>query len=106
MNVRATWLEQLRVVSDDGRDVGALRDFRMRASAGRMAQGDALAVDALLVGARQWLARLGFTDAGGEEIRPNAVSAIENERVLVRAGATSRRIGTMGTRRKNKHDKS
>lgn len=101
MRVRATWLEQLRVVRNDGGDIGGLRDFRVRANAGPIAQADALEVDALLVGARQWLARLGFTVAGGEEIRPNTVSAIESDRIVVRAGATLRRTAAARTRQNN-----
>jgi hypothetical protein len=88
---RLTLLEQMRVVREDGADVGRLMDLRTRATMGPMRQSETLQVDALLVGAGGWLQRMGLVE-GGSNVQPNAVIAVERDRVIVRtriAGRTS-----------------
>jgi hypothetical protein len=88
-------------------ELGALRT---RATIGPVPQSATLAVDALLVGAAGWLERMGFRESGSD-VQPNAVVAVERDRVIVRArserrasesrkrpGAMNRRVGTKGKR--------
>ena len=90
MSYRITLLEQMRVVREDGKDLGRLMDMRIRAKLGPIKQPESLRVDALLVGAREWLERLGLRQATRDEVKPEAVSAIERERIVVRATARKR----------------
>ena len=89
MHYRLTSLEQMRVVRDDGTDVGRLMDLRTRATIGPMPQSGTLPVDALLVGAGGWLERMGLVE-GDSNVQPNAVAAVERDRVIVRARAVRR----------------
>ena len=84
MRYRLMLLEQICVVRDDGTDLGRLMDLRTRATIGPMPQSETLPVDALLVGAGGWLERIGFKE-GGSNVQPNAVVAVERDRVIVRA---------------------
>ena len=93
MRYRLTLLEQLRVVREDGTEVGRLMDLRTRATIGPMPQSETLPVDALLVGAGGWLERIGFKE-GGSNVQPNAVVAVERDRVIVRARKEPRASGT------------
>ena len=90
MSYRITLLEQMRVVREDGKDLGRLMDMRIRAKLGPIRQPESLRVDALLVGAREWLERLGLRQATGDEVKPESVSAIEPERIVVREAARKR----------------
>ena len=89
MHYRLTSLEQMCVVRDDGTDVGRLMDLRTRATIGPMPQSGTLPVDALLVGAGGWLERMGLVE-GDSNVQPNAVAAVERDRVIVRARAVRR----------------
>lgn len=93
MSYRLTLLEQMPVVRDDGKDLGRLMDMRVRARLGRVEGADAPAVEALLVGARGWLERLGIR-LGSREVQPNAVLAVETDRVVVRASPAKVRSGS------------
>ena len=93
MHYRLTSLEQMCVVRDDGTDVGRLMDLRTRATIGPMPQSGTLPVDALLVGAGGWLERMGLVE-GDSNVQPNAVAAVERDRVIVRARAVRRASGS------------
>jgi sporulation protein YlmC with PRC-barrel domain len=93
MRYRLTLLEQMRVVRDDGTDVGRLMDLRTRATVGPMPQSETLTVDAILVGAGGWLERIGFKE-GGSNVQPNAVVAVERDRVIVRTRKDRRASGS------------
>ena len=84
MRYRLTLLEQMRVVRDDGSDAGRLMDLRTRATIGPMPQSETLPVDALLVGTGGWLERMGLAEGGGD-VQPNAVVAVERDRIIVRS---------------------
>ena len=96
MRYRLTLLEQMRVVRDDGTDVGRLMDLRTRATIGPIPHSETLPVDALLVGAGGWLERLGLAE-GGSTVQPNAVVAVERDRMIVRMRADR---GTSGSRKR------
>jgi sporulation protein YlmC with PRC-barrel domain len=100
MSYRITLLEQMRVVAEDGKDLGRLMDMRIRAKLGPLRQPESLRVDALLVGAREWLERLGLRQETRDEVKPETVSAIEPERIVVRATASKRRQGKGEDRRR------
>ena len=93
MRYRLTLLEQMRVVREDGTDVGRLMDLRTRATIGPMPQSETLPVDALLVGAGGWLERMGIVERGSD-VQPNAVVAVERDRVIVRTRIDRRAAGT------------
>ena len=88
MRYRLTLLEQMRVVRDDGTEIGHLMDLRTRISLGPVRRSETASVDALLVGAGGWLERIGFKE-GGSRMQPNAVVAVERDRVIVRAQRAS-----------------
>jgi sporulation protein YlmC with PRC-barrel domain len=92
MTYRVTLLEQLRVVREDGSDVGRLMDMRIRARLGPIRHAESPPVDALLVGAKEWLDRLGFRQSAGIEVKPRTVSSIERDRIIVRAATLKRRV--------------
>ena len=93
MRYRLTLLEQMRVVRDDGTDVGRLMDLRTRGTIGPMPPSETLTVDALLVGAGGWLERMGFKE-GDSNMQPNAVVAVERNRVIVRTRKEPRAPGS------------
>lgn len=93
MRYRLTLLEQMRVVRDDGTDVGRLMDLRALATIGPMPPSATVTVDALLVGAGGWLERMGFKEGGGN-VQPNAVVAVERDRVIVRTRKEPRASGS------------
>jgi sporulation protein YlmC with PRC-barrel domain len=93
MRYRLTLLEQMRVVRDDGTDVGRLMDLRTRATIGPMPASETLAVDALLLGAGGWLERMGFKESDNN-VQPNAVVAVERDRVIVRTRKEARASGS------------
>ena len=93
MRYRLTMLEQMRVVREDGTNVGRLMDLRMRATIGPMPQSGTLPIDALLVGARGWLERMGLVE-GDSNVQPNAVAAVERDRVIIRARRAHRAPGS------------
>ena len=78
---------------DDGTDVGRLMDLRTRATIGPTPPSETLIVDALLVGAGGWLERTGFKE-GGSDVQPNAVVAVERDRVIVRTRKEPRASGS------------
>jgi len=90
MTHRLTLLEQLPVVREDGNDVGRLMDMRIRARLGPVRHAESPPVDALLVGAKEWFERLGFRQSASNEVKPESVSSIEPERIVVRAGAVKK----------------
>lgn len=90
---RLTLLEQMRVVRDDGTDVGRLMDLRTRTTIGPMPQSETLPVDGLLVGAGGWLERMGLAK-GSSSVQPNAVVAVERDRVIVRTASDRRSRGS------------
>lgn len=102
MTYRLTLLEQMRIVRDDGKDLGRLMDMRVRAPLGPLRQADSLAVDALLVGARGWLERLGFRVGSHDEVKPEAIRAIEQDRVIVATSPMTRPAKTAQRKARNK----
>ena len=102
MTYRLTLLEQMRVVRDDGKDVGRLMDMRVRAPLGPLKQADSLAVDALLVGARGWLERLGFRVSSPNEVKPEAIRTIERDRLVVATSPKARPARTVQQKARNK----
>ena len=93
MRYRLTLLEQMRVVRDDGTDVGRLMDLRTRAMIGPMPASETLTVDALLLGAGGWLERMGFKESDSN-VQPNTVVAVERDRVIVRTRREARASGS------------
>jgi sporulation protein YlmC with PRC-barrel domain len=87
MRYRLTLLEQMHVVREDGKDLGRLMDVRARAEHGPIARADFVPIDALLIGAAGWFERLGLKDGGSREVQPQAVIAVERERIVVRGEA-------------------
>ena len=71
---------------------GRLMDLRTRATIGPMPQSETLTVDALLVGAAGWLEWVVFKE-GGSNVQPNAVVAVERDRVIVRTRKDRRASG-------------
>ena len=102
MNYRLTLLEQMRVVRDDGQEVGRLMDMRVRAQLGPLKQADALVVSALLVGARGWLERLGFRVGSHNEVKPQAIRTIERDRLIVAMSSQTRPATTVQQKARNK----
>ena len=92
---RLTALAQKRVVRDDGKELGRLVDLRTRARFGRIERAETMAVDALLLGAHRWLARMGLSSNGDMEVQPSAVITVEEDRIIVRVPAA----GSSGTGR-------
>ena len=101
MTYRLTLLEQMRIVRDDGKDVGRLMDMRVRAPLGPLKQADSLAVDALLVGARGWLERLGFRVGSHNEVKPDAIRTIEQDRLVVATTTRTRPAKTAKKKARN-----
>ena len=101
MKYRLTLLEQMRVVRDDGKDLGRLMDMRARAGDGPVLRSDSFPIDALLVGAAGWFERMGLTRGSGREVAAASVIAVEQARIIVRGGASksSHRRGTKGKRK-------
>ena len=91
MTYRVTLLEQLRVVREDGNDIGRLMDMRIRARLGPVRHAESPPVDALLVGAKEWFERLGFRQSASNEVEPDTVSSIEPQCIVVRAAALRKR---------------
>ncbi len=98
MTYRLTLLEQLRVVREDGNDLGRLMDMRIRARLGPVRHAESPPVDALLVGTKEWFERLGFRQSSSNEVKPGTVSSVESERIVVRVVALkkSRKRGQGG----------
>ena len=61
MNHRLLELGKLRIVRDDGTDVGRLMDVRVRAKPGPVERAESMPVDALLIGSTGWLERMRST---------------------------------------------
>ncbi|HSD00432.1 MAG TPA: hypothetical protein VLI21_16125 [Casimicrobiaceae bacterium] len=91
MTYRLTVLEQLRVVREDGNDVGRLMDMRIGVRLGPVRRAESPPVDALLVGAKEWFERLGLRQSASNEVEPESVSSIEPQRIVVRAAALKKR---------------
>ena len=102
MTYRLTLLEQMRIVRDDGKEVGRLMDMRVRAQLGPLKQADSLAVDALLVGARGWLERLGFRVSSPNDVKPEAIRTIERDRLVVATSPNARPAMTVQQKARNK----
>ncbi len=90
MNHRLCKLGTLRMLRDDGKDLGRLIDIRVRTKLGRIARSESVPVDALLVGGAGWLARMGLRREGGLELPPNAIVAVESDRIVVRSPKLAR----------------
>jgi hypothetical protein len=58
-----------------------------------MPASETLAVDALLLGAGGWLERMGFKESDSN-VQPNAVVAVERDRVIVRTRKEARASGS------------
>jgi hypothetical protein len=102
MTYRLTLLEQLRIVRDDGKELGRLMDMRVRVQLGPLKQADSVAVDALLVGARGWLERLGFRVRSEDEVKPEAVRTIERDRLIVTSSPKTRAAKATQKKARNK----
>jgi len=82
-------LEGVDVVDEDGVRLGPLQELRCRGTRGRA--GAAARVEALVVGTRGWLERLGIARSRGGEVAARAVVRWERDVVVVRRGTRVQR---------------
>ena len=96
MNHRLCDLGRMRIVRDDGKDLGRLVDVRVRVKLGRIEAAPSVPVDALLAGNAGWLERMGLRRDEGVELQPTAIVAIETDRIVVRASKPARPAARSG----------
>ena len=100
MNHRLSELGKLRIVRDDGTEVGRLMDVRIRAKPGPVERTESMPVDALLIGSTGWLERIGVQRSSGLEIPPTAIDAVENDRIVMRTATKGGRKPRSRTKRR------